>query len=337
MQKTISLSSITFKLSLWLALAAVLFLTASAIFADLDRVIELLRGISFQWLSLIILAVLFNYALRFAKWNWFLRLLNIRVPLKLNLWVFFSAFAVVLSPAKLGELVKSLLLKNRLGIPISTTAPIIMAERLTDLIGLLILCAIGFSQFAYGGKMLALTGLLIITGVLCMTRPSFWNLADRALNMHPKLAGFKSAVKAMQQSTGSILNLRAMIVSVPLSAISWAGEGVALFMIFRAMGLQTDNLPAISIFAHAFGSIAGALSFLPGGLLVTEGAMGMFFMFAAIPEAQAVSATFLIRALTLWFAVCLGTIVFAVGHQRSDLQAFTLNPETGPGCVTDNQ
>lgn len=337
MQKAVSLSSIIFRLSLWLAVAAVLFLTATAMFADFDRVIELLRGISVQWLSLIILAVLFNYALRFAKWNWFLRLLNIRVPFKLNLWVFFSAFTMVLSPAKLGELIKSLLLKNRLGIPISTTAPIIMAERLTDLIGLLILCAVGFSQFAYGGKMLALTAFFIAAGVVCITRPSFWNLTDRALTLHSKLAGFKSAVKAMQQSTGSILNLKAMIVSVPLSAISWAGEGVALFMIFRAMGLQTDNLLALAIFAHAFGSIAGALSFFPGGLLVTEGAMGMFFVFAAIPEAQAVSATFLIRALTLWFAVCLGTIVFAVGHQRSDLQAFTPDPETGVDCVTGNQ
>ncbi|HNS08393.1 MAG TPA: lysylphosphatidylglycerol synthase transmembrane domain-containing protein [Candidatus Ozemobacteraceae bacterium] len=337
MQKAISLSSIILRLSLWLAVAAVLFLTATAMFADFDRVIKLLSGISLQWLGLIILAVLFNYALRFAKWSWFLRLLNIRVPFKLNLWVFFSAFTMVLSPAKLGELVKSLLLKNRLGIPISATAPIIMAERLTDLIGLLILCAAGFSQFAYGGRMLLLTGALIASGVICLTRPSFWNLADRALNLHPKLAGLKSAVRAMQQSTGSILNLKAMMVSVPLSAISWAGEGVALFMIFRAMGLQTDNLPAISIFAHAFGSIAGALSFLPGGLLVTEGTMGMFFVFAAIPEAQAVSATFLIRALTLWFAVCLGTLVFAFGHQRSDLQAFTLSPESGSSCATGDQ
>lgn len=322
MKKEISIPSILLRLAIWLGVAAVLFITAIVLLSDYQRVLQLIASISPLWLAMIIGAVLFNYALRFAKWNFFLHVLKIRLPWRLNLWVFFSAFTMVLSPAKLGELVKSFLLKARLGIPVSATAPIVMAERLTDLIGLLILCALGFTQFAFGGNTLLLAGGLIVIGTLVITRPEFWGIIDRGLGLHPALSRFRGAVKAIQHSTSTLLSFKALLLTVPLSAISWAGEGVALYLIFRAMGLDMPNLPAIAIFAHAFGSVAGALSFLPGGLLVTEGAMGMFFVYAAVPDATAVSATFLIRAMTLWFAVILGTIVFIAGHQKSDLLAF---------------
>ncbi len=322
MKKEISLTPILFRLGIWLSLAAVLFVTAAAMFSDYRRVIELIGSVSPGWLGLIISSVLFNYALRFAKWKFFLGILGVKVPLKLNLWVFFSAFTMVLSPAKLGELVKSLLLKTRMGIPVATTAPIVMAERLTDLIGLLILCAIGFSRFTFGGHTLIVAATVLGVGILLVTRPGFWQAVDRLLSMHHRLIRFRNTARMIADSSRTLLTLKSLMISVPLSTVSWAGEGVALYLIFRAMGLEIDNLLAIAVFAHAFGSIAGALSFLPGGLLVTEGAMGMFFVFVSIPDAMAVSATFLIRALTLWFAVILGTMVFVAGHRRSDLQVL---------------
>ncbi|MDD3145660.1 MAG: lysylphosphatidylglycerol synthase transmembrane domain-containing protein [Candidatus Riflebacteria bacterium] len=325
MKKEISLFSIIFRLGIWLALAAVLFITAAAIFSDYRRVIALIGSISPAWLVFVILSVLFNYVLRFAKWNYFLRILHISVPLRLNLWVFFSAFTMVLSPAKLGELVKSLLLKARLDIPVAATAPVVMAERLTDLAGLLILCALGFSQFAFGGNTLLITSLIIGSGIVIITRSGFWKFVDRALALHTSLSRFRNTVRTIESGTRTLLTLKSLLVTVPLSAVSWAGEGVALYLIFRAMGLDSENLLAIAVFAHSFASIAGALSFFPGGLLVTEGTMGMFFVYASIPDAVAVSATFLIRALTLWFAVILGTMVFFIGHRRSDLQVFRLS------------
>lgn len=322
MKKEVSIASIVLRLCILICVAAVLFITVAALLSDYRRVLQLIISISPSWLVLIITSVLFNYALRFAKWNYFLHVLKIKLPLKLNLWVFFSAFTMVLSPAKLGELIKSVLLKARLGIAVSVTAPIVMAERLTDLIGLLILCALGFSQFAFGGNTLLLAGVMISGAIMIITRPGFWSIIDRSLNLHHQLHRFKSPVRAIQQSTSNLLSFKSLLLTVPLSAISWAGEGIALYMIFRSMGLEMANLPAIAIFAHAFGSIAGALSFFPGGLIVTEGAMGMFFVYAAVPATIAVSATFLIRALTLWFAVILGTVVFIAGHQKSDLQAI---------------
>jgi hypothetical protein len=55
-------------------------------------------------------------------------------------------------------------------------------------------------------------------------------------------------------------------------------------------------------------TVAGALSFLPGGLGVTEaGMLAMLVRFGVgLTRGSAAAATFVTRACTLWFAVALG-------------------------------
>ncbi|MFZ2960258.1 MAG: lysylphosphatidylglycerol synthase transmembrane domain-containing protein [Candidatus Ozemobacteraceae bacterium] len=323
------------RLAFWVFFALVGFITLAALFADMGKVKTLIATISPASLAAIIAAVLFNYALRFVKWSYFLRRLNIEISFRDSLWTFFSAFTMVLSPGKLGEVIKSVILKSRYGLPISQTAPIVLAERLTDLLGLICLAAIGSSRFAFGGRTLIMASILIIGGLAIMTRPKFWEACDRHIfSRFARLARFRPSLHAIEQSTGNLLSAPSLLLTVPLSALSWAGEGVALYIIFGALGVSLPELLGISLFAHAFSSIVGALSFLPGGLLVTEGTLGMFFVFVGIGRDQAVSATLLIRTVTLWFAVILGTIVFLAGRRPSDLVAFPVSAGAGNSDIT---
>jgi len=322
------------RLLLWLLVMGTVSITIFALASDLKTVLGLLASVSPSWIAVISGCVIFNYVLRFLKWQFFLWQINVAVPLKTNLWVFFSAFTMVLSPAKLGELVKAYLLKARLGIPASKTAPVILAERLTDLAGLLILCGIGFARFSFGGRTIFAAAGLIAAGILMFTRPWFWEKIDSVISGFPRLARFKKPVELIRESTGNLLSFKSLIITVPLSAVSWAGEGFALFYIFTAMGQELPDLVFISIFAHAFSSIAGALSFLPGGLLVAEGSMTMFLLSASVEKSVALSATFFIRAVTLWFAVILGTVVFLAGHRKSDWQALAVEKQPDPDTQT---
>jgi len=304
------------KIGFWLFIAAVIVSTGIAVFSDFGRVAELLGRISPGWLMWILGAVIFNYVLRFLKWAYFLHLLHLSVQFKDSIWTFFSAFTMVLSPGKIGEVVKSLLLKARYGYPVSKTAPIVLAERITDLLGLLILSLYGASRFAFGGGTLAIFCFIIVGGIFLITRKLFWSyLRENVAARFAQLDKFRSSLIVLEESTSNLLALKPIAVTTMMSAISWAGEGMALFFIFQALGVSREELLGISIFAHAFSSIVGAFSFLPGGLLVTEGTLGVFFVFVGIGTDQSVSATFLIRALTLWFAVFLGATVFLLGKR----------------------
>ncbi len=328
MKKQFSINEMVRRLGFWILIGGVFFITIIILLSDFGKVAAAISKISLPALASIICAVLFNYALRFAKWQFFLRKLEIKIPLRENLWVFFSAFTMVLSPGKLGELIKSWLLKSRFMIPVSRTAPIVFAERLTDLIGLLILCSIGFSRFAFGGKTLVILGCILFVGIILMTRKGFWDFTRKFILRFEKLKKLEKIVDALQESTQNLLSFSSILITAPLSAISWAGEGFALFLIFKSLGVDKPDLLAIAIFAHAFSSIVGAISFLPGGLLVTEGALGMFFLFVSIDKTTALTATFLIRAVTLWFAVLLGTVVFIGGHRKADLSVIGSESES---------
>lgn len=289
---------------------ATLFLTVSALLVNVGDVFQHLRGFSVPSLIAIMAAVLLNYALRFAKWTWFLRCVEVSIPVTASLSIFLSAFTMVLSPGKLGELMKAWLMKARFGVPIARTAAVVMAERLTDLLGLTVLAGIGATRFAYGGGTLVVTLIIVIGGTLLITREWFWRWCDTfVLARFAALHRFRPGLRMLEESTHNLLSLRSLLLTVPLSAVSWAGEGVALYLIFRSLAVDIPDLMLVALFAHAFSSIVGALSFVPGGLFVTEGALGVFFVLVGIDRARAVVSTLLIRGVTLWFAVGLGTAV----------------------------
>lgn len=305
----------------WAIVAVCILAGLSVLLTDLGRVTTALAAFPCRLIPMILTCVSLNYLLRFVKWEYFLRRLGVRIALRDSLWVFFSSFVMVLSPGKLGEVVKSLLLRNRYGIPVSRTAPIVLAERLTDLLGLMILAAFGFSRFAWGGKTLAACGTLLCGGLVAATRPAFWRLLDKiAGRLAPGRPKLRTTIRALEESTRTLLTLPALLATVPLSAFSWAWEGAALYLIFGGLGVARPELFGLSVFAHAFGSITGALSFLPGGLLVTEGTLSLFFVSAGIAGDASVTATLLIRAVTLWFAILLGLCVFVAGARADDLR-----------------
>jgi glycosyltransferase 2 family protein len=333
--KSVGPGTIIARVGLWLLFFAIAAGTATALFADLGRVRVLLASVEPGRFLLMMIAVLGNYALRYGKWRFFLGRLGIRLPWRDDLWIFLSAFTMVLSPGKIGEVVKSLWLKARFGLPVARTAPVVVAERLTDLLGLLVLAGWGWSRFAYGGNLLLTLGSGLVLLIGLMTRPWFWAAIDRLLlSRWKRLEPLRRPFRVLEDSTGTLLSPSALAVAVPLSAVSWAGEGVALYIIFGALNVDLPDLLAIAVFAHAFSSILGAVSFLPGGLLVTEGALGMFFVFAGMASEVAVSATLLIRAVTLWFAVLLGTTVLLLGRRPGDFAVLEPAPAAPPAPLT---
>ena len=69
------------------------------------------------WVLLGLLGLsLVNYLLRFFRWGRYLALLGTPVPWRINLDIYFAGFALTTSPGKLGETLRSVLLKPH-GVP----------------------------------------------------------------------------------------------------------------------------------------------------------------------------------------------------------------------------
>jgi uncharacterized protein (TIRG00374 family) len=274
---------------------------------------------AFQWWRLapaLSLAAL-NYLVRFAKWHFYLHCLTIRVPRRESLLVFLAGFVLTVTPGKLGEVVKSYLLRERHGIPMARTAPIVLAERLTDLMALMLLALAGVLSHRVG-SMVLIAGTVLVASFLALVGWRRLALAIvRELARLPLVRRVSGRLEEAYDSMAALIRPGPLAIATALSVAAWFSECAAFYVVIA--GFPGALLPLHdATFIYAAMTIAGALSFLPGGLLVTETGMTALLvkLGQGIAEAAAVGATFVTRVCTLWFAVAVGFVALLLLRSR---------------------
>ena len=217
-----------------------------------------------------------------------------------------SSLIMLATPGALGELFKSYLVKQITGEQISKTAPIIFSERITDFISVIFIALAGAILYNYG--IFIMTLLIIIFLVLIV----FISNKKVSIKFISLLSGIKflhkylSKINIAYESFHSMLKGKSLFFMLFISLISWSFECLSFYIILNSLGI------AISVvwagFVYAFGTIIGSLTMLPGGVGVTDGSFVFLIVQKGFSKDAAVASTFIIRAVTLWFAVAVGAI-----------------------------
>lgn len=251
-----------------------------------------------------------NYLIRFVRWEYYLRILDVQVPRGESFLVFLSGFVMSLTPGKVGEVFKSYLLAESRGVAMTRTAPIVVAERLTDLIALVLLIAIGGASLQAGPMItLASAGLVGSIVLICVWRPA----AMFALSIGERLPLFRRVVPKAHQAYDSLYAMTRplpMLTATVLATLGWSIEAAGLYAIVGGFDIHSIGLQ-LSLFAYAASTLAGALAMMPGGLGVTEaGMVGVLLWLAGktMHKSQATGAMMLMRLSTLWWAFLLGLL-----------------------------
>ena len=273
------------------------------LYADFGRLGDELASFRWELFPLALALTALNYLLRFWRWQRYLARLEIEVPTGRSFAIFLAGLSGTITPAKLGEVLKCGLLKRSFGVPVRRSVPIVLAERVTDASGVVVLAvAAGAGANRWPLLALALAGVAAI--VLVVRSP--------LLERFSRLGEAPEAARVLLE-TPLLLGMTA------LSAVSWFFECLAAYVCVRGLRLDLSLVDTVVVFS--LGSLAGALSFLPGGLGVAEGSMtGLIRVLGDVPRAAAVAATVLIRLATLWFAVALGLVGLAVEEWQYRLQ-----------------
>ncbi len=294
--------------SLIFALGVFIVLT---FYADAPRLLEALGKFDWRYLPLALAATLINYLLRFARWHYYLDVIGVKHVLpRDSLLIFLSGFSLTLTPGKLGEVLKSFLLKNRYGTPVSYSASIVVAERLTDVFGMILLAAFGLTLYPLGVGAFAILLIGIALFVIIVQQRA---LAERLLNLFarvPVIGRFANLARNLYASAYLMLRLKPLLISIALATAAWFGECVAFFVILLGTGAQPSAwLLLQATFIYAAASLLGAVSMLPGGLGATEGGMALLLQqIVGLAREASVAATLIVRLCTLWFAVLLGVL-----------------------------
>jgi uncharacterized protein (TIRG00374 family) len=309
----------------------VLVFAGFGLYADLG---ELQANLSrFEWWLLLpaVALVIVNYLVRFLRWQYYLRVISVDVATGASATIFLAGFVMSVTPAKMGELLKAYLLREAHGAPMARTAPVVVAERLTDFIALVLLCSVGILSFDYGAVVVGVCGALSAAAVVLI---SSRRLAHRAIELTRKVPGIRRVSDKfleMYDSMAELVRPRPLLVATGLSLVAWVAECIGVYLICTGLGEEAAGVTLpLAIFIHGFATIFGAVTMLPGGLGVTEGSMtGLLVLLGKMAKAPAFAATMLVRVCTLWFGVSIGFVAFLRWRRRAALARGAPAPAAG--------
>lgn len=255
-----------------------------------------------------------NYIIRFIKWHFFLNILKIRVSFADSFLIFLSGLSMSLTPAKIGETIKSYFLDKIEKVNVKRSLPIIFGERLTDLFGLIILSLVGISSIFLNVNFLIALLIVLLMVLFSIRNEKVFYFFVRQIARIKFFRKYLKDIDIFHGSLKELLSIWPMSVSIVLSILSWGLEAYALYYLVTSLGVNIA--PFTILFIYSFSSIVGALAFIPGGLGITEGSLLSLLVFAGLPVSIGSLVTIIIRVATLWFGVSLGLLSLLILSKR---------------------
>lgn len=324
------------------AIGVVVYILA-ILLLDAREIGESLAGFAWSAVGWALLLSSINYLLRFWKWELALGWLDVRggsgglhppTTLKLgrSLEIYLAGLSMSVTPGKVGEVLRSVLLRASNGVPFTRTAPIVVADRLSDLIALVILALIGISDFREYLAHVLVALVFVAGGVVVLGSPRLFGGILDLIGKLPRLRELASKARGLVDSSAKLLELRTIGVLSVISVVGWGLECVGYWLILTGFpGVEASLL--LCVFLWSATTLIGALSFLPGGLGATEGSLGLLVARFAVgvSSSVAVASTLLIRLCTLWYGELVGAAALLTFMRDPDLRAAAREAERAAG------
>lgn len=303
-------------------------------YGDFKHVGDGLREFRWELMPLILLVTCGNYLLRFVKWEYYLKQIGVTGLARIDSFlIYFSGLGMTVTPGKVGEWLKSYLLKEIHGTPVTKSAPILLAERLTDGLALLVIAMAGLAVFGreYWPIAAIFAGGSVIAIAVSRHRPASHALLRLAARL-PLISRFIPHFEEFYESTYVVMNPRGVALMTGLSVGSWFFEVLAFYLTLIGLGVDgsLDTLLKAA-FILPIATLAAAVLLTPGGLGVAEtGITSLSESLLHLGKSSATVGTLIIRIATLWFGVVLGLIMFAVLTRRLAHQGKPLDGHVEP-------
>lgn len=277
------------------------------------------------WLYVLGLSLV-NYGLRLLRWGMYLRRLGYRVPAGVTARTYLAGFAFTTTPGKVGEAIRSVYLKPH-GVRYSHSLAALFAERLSDLLAMIVVAALAAFAFA-DTRWLVIVAILLALVAIPLVHSRFLRTFTRwvaAKFRSERVSGMAEHALTMLDSSRELLRSGPMLSGFVLGLIAWGAEGYGLYVVLERMGASVPATLSAGIYGVSI--LAGVASFVPGGLGGTEIVMGSLLVLAGVAAPVTVSAVLICRLATLWFAVLIGLVALVDLELRRPSAADTSQQE----------
>ena len=302
---------------------------------------------AFPWLLLlpVILLKFGSWLFRFWEWHYFLGVVGARDKIRRfdSMVLFIAGFTMAVSPGKVAEMLKSVILKSKTGVPIAASAPVVIAERVVDGLSVIVLAAVALLLAGDGialgpyQPMVVISALLLLFGLVTVQIRPLALFMLRVVGYVPLIRRAQSWLATFYESSHEIFKLRHVIPTTGMGMVASIGDVIGFMIILSGFGIEMTWLLFLQATVIICLSAAiGALSGVPNGAGITEISVSAMLMLIVAPyhagmtSAVAATAALIEGFFHKWFRVLVGLGVAVIFRNRlfgDDVEATIMEME----------
>ncbi|MBV6521941.1 MAG: hypothetical protein MNPFHGCM_02085 [Gemmatimonadaceae bacterium] len=218
--------------------------------------------------------------LRFLRWQFLLRRIGVRLPIRPTLASYIAALPGTATPAYIGEVARAIFLRRRFGTPLRPVILVLVLERLYDVAALALLAQATGVGIGLPFLVVAMAGAALLVAV-----------ARRAGVAHSAIQRLRSPL--------------AVAAALSASMIAWTIAGILYALAAAALGSQLAASDGIGVFARS--TLLGAVTLSPAGVGATGSIAIVQLQSLGLAVGQAVSIVTLVRLASTGAALAVGS------------------------------
>lgn len=241
---------------------------------------------------------------RFIRWQFLLRRIGVRLPIRPTLHTYVAGLPGTATPAYVGEALRGVFLKRRFGVPMRLSLAVLVLERLYDVLALAALAAI--MALVSGSEVIRSLQIAGVFAVLAVAAAAtLWPVGRRV--------GIAADAMSMLRSGSTVL------VTLALSLAAWVPAALIISVAAEGLGAGVGAAEGGRIFAAS--TLLGALTLLPAGAGATGSVAIVELARAGMVMETAVLVVSLVRLSSTGAAIAVGSVFLwrelrSLGGQR---------------------
>ncbi|MCK9486324.1 MAG: flippase-like domain-containing protein [Dehalococcoidia bacterium] len=286
---------------------------ALTVTSDAGEVGDAFGDVAPAWFLAAVAAALIANGVKFARWHWYLRRVTLPtdrvVGLRESAAIFMSGVLMLLTPGHVGEFVKSYYASSDGGPAAARTAPIVIAERATNMLGLVIVSLTGGFAYRQAAWVVGVSAAIAFLILATMKSRRVAAFVTHVVERIPLVRRVVPQAEDFTDAASALLTWRSIPVMSMVAAVSWSLEALAYVMVLRAFGVEwSSEVLNSATFTWAVATLAGGLLLTPGGLGVLEGGVTgiSLTLIESLDRGAATAAALLARVATLWLPAVIG-------------------------------
>jgi len=276
--------------------------------SDIDKIVISLSKINFQYYVIIFPLILGTIFIRGIRFHILLRKLDIVLKIRESVLISTAGLALIFTPGGFGTIIKSYILKQKIGQSYSSTTPILIYEKWIELIATVIAVGVLLTWTnLYESQIIFGVGLALSFLIFFIMKKNRWlsllNKLIYKIGLGKKLSFDE---KEFHRSSVRLLSFGLLAKLLSLALLNRIILLISVFLIFESLNLNINLFLSGQLYFTSL--LIGALSFLPQGAVVFDTSMLGLLVSNGIDFSVASVLILIIRSVTLWFEVIPGFI-----------------------------